>query len=79
MEWSKGRITVLKRDAGLTLRTEDTPSEAGKKKKKEKREIRKVHCGLCGRRLAFGRCNDRVENPPTLHLHRAFFDWDAHP
>lgn len=44
-----------------------------KKGKKEKREIRKVHCGLFGQRLAFGRWNDRVEKPPTLQRQGAFF------
>lgn len=33
MGWSKGRITVLKRDAGLMLRKENTPGERGKKRK----------------------------------------------
>lgn len=73
MGWSKGRITVLKRDAGLMLRKENTPGERGKEGKKEKSKIRKVHCGLFGRRLAFGRRNDRVEKPPTLQLQGAFF------
>lgn len=44
MGWSKGRITVLKRDAGLMLRKENTPGERGKKKKREKSEKCTVAC-----------------------------------
>lgn len=74
MGWSKGRITVLKRDAGLMLRRKTHWAKEGEKK----RGIRKVHCGLFGRRLAFGRRNDREEKPPTPQLHRAFL-LDVHP
>lgn len=41
MGCSKGRITVLKRDAGLMLRKEDSPGEGGEEKKESREKSEK--------------------------------------